>query len=180
MKLLKQKLIWLTFGLVVFAGQATAQNKSFDQSVLSVDGKKAYEALLKVNLFAIGPIGYGASTPAGKESLDILIGEDLAVSALKSLIGEATPEGGLYAVLGLKTLKCECLDDEVKKFNDRTFSERKRWGRGVVASENVSRMSGCIAFEEKRSDVLERIIKGEYDNWINSRRVNRWSKEKGR
>jgi hypothetical protein len=169
----------MILGVFLLAGQAVAQEKAFDPSVLSAEGNQGYQALLKVDTFAIGGIGYAGSTSVGEKSLDVLIGEDRAVSVLKRLIDTATPEGGLYAVLGLKTLKCDCLDTEVKRFNARTFSERKRSGRGVVASEDVSTMTGCLGFMEKRLDVLDRILTGEYDHWINFRTVNRWSKEKG-
>jgi hypothetical protein len=180
MKPLKQRSIWLVLSLLVLFMQASAQEKAFDPSVLSAEGNQAYQALTKVDTFAIGGVGYAVATSVGEKSLDVLIGEDKAVSALKGLIDTATPEGGLYAVLGLKTLKCECLETEVKRFNARSFSERERWGRTIVGSEDVTTMSGCIVGSEKKSDVLKEILTGNYDEWVNHRTINRWSKEKGK
>jgi hypothetical protein len=179
MKVLKRKSIWLVLSLFVLSMQVNAQDKAFDSSALSAEGKTAYEELLKVDTFAIGGVGYSGGTSIGEKSLDILIGEDLAVSALKNLVGAATPEGSLYAVLGLKALKCECLDAEVKEFNGRTFSERKKLGRMAVGSEEIRTMSGCLGGAEKTADVLKAILSGDFDYWVHSRWVNRWSKEKG-
>lgn len=180
MKPLNRKHIWLVLGLILLSLPAYAQEKAFDPPVLSAEGKEAYQDLLKVDTFAIGGIGYSAETSIGEKSLDVLIGEDLAVSALENLIENATPEGGLYAVLGLKTLKCECLDTELKRFSARSFSERKRWGSGIIAGEDVTTQTGCLRNVEKKSDVLKGILAGDYDEWVNYRKINRWSKEKGK
>jgi len=178
-KPLNRKLIWPVLGLILLSFQAYAQEKAFDPSVLSAEGKAAYEILLKTELFAIGGIGYAGGLSEGQISLDILIGEDRVISALKGLVADAKPEGALYAFLGLQTLKCECFDAQLKIFNGRSFdTERKLRGEKIPLGA-VNRMSGCMGFIEKVSDVLEQMISGRWDYWVKQRRVNRWSKEKG-
>ena len=125
MKPINRKLIWPVLSLILLSLPAYAREKSFDPSVLSAEGKTAYEELLKVGTFGIGPVDGLKAMSVGGESLDILIGEDGAVSALKDLVHNADNEGALFALLGLRTLKCKCMDEQVANFNKRTYSERR-------------------------------------------------------
>lgn len=166
MKLLRHNSIWLMFILLVFAGQLNAQNKTFDPAVLSAEAHGAYQELLNINLFAIGGVGYSGTTSEGEQSLITLLSDAKAVDALKGLVTIATPEGGLYALLGLRFLGCDCLASEAKRFLDRPpAKERSDPGEGdlIVDADHVKRMSGCLVFTQKRSDAAGDIVSGKYD-----------------
>jgi hypothetical protein len=165
MKPLKLHSLWLILGLLVCVGQAIAQESAFDPSVLSAEGKKAYEELLKVDFFAIGGIGYGAATSRGEASLTTIIAEKEAIGALKKIAAEGTTPGGLYAVLGMRTIKCDCLQAEVKKFEARTVEETKAPNGRIITGNRVATMTGCFALIEGKDDVLKRILTGFYDGW---------------
>ena len=112
MKFINRKFVWLILSLFVLSIQANAQEKTFDESVLSDKGKQAYQTLLKVDLFALFGISYSGETSKGELALDDLLTEKESTNAFKSLIKNATPEGGLYALLGLKMLNCDCFKEE--------------------------------------------------------------------
>ncbi len=167
MKFINQKFAWLILSLIVFSFQSNAQEKTFDSSVLSAEGKKAYQELLKIDTFAIGGVGYSGTTSKGEEALIILVKEKEAISALKELAKTALPEGGLYGIFGLKILKCDCFDEEFEEFiNKRELGERKIWGGLKISSGNVHMMAGCLGFAEKRVEVAEKIKSGEFDSYI--------------
>jgi len=155
----------MILGVFLLAGQAVAQEKAFDPSVLSVGGKKAYERLLTINFFAIGGIGYGGATSEGEASLRALVGEKEAVGALKRIADEGIPAAGLYALLGLKTVKCDCLDTEVRGFRARPAEEITAPNGKVIPSDHVSTMTGCFSMIEGKEEVLKRILNGFYDGW---------------
>jgi hypothetical protein len=158
---------FLTALLVFSFSQTFAQENVFDDSVLSENGKQAYQTLLKMDTFAIGGIGYGGSTSKGEEALIILLKEKEAISALKELAEKALPEGGLYGIFGLKVLKCDCFNVEFEKFiNKPELGERKIWGGLKISSGNVHMMSGCLGFAEKRVEVAEKIKSNEFDSYI--------------
>src|SRR4051812_927444 len=94
--------------LVLFTGlslTSLAQSVAPDSTaLLSNSGKQAYQKLLKVELFAIGGIGYAGQISVGESELDILLKEEGAVPAFKQLIQDAPIEGALYGLVGLSVL----------------------------------------------------------------------------
>ena len=157
MKFINRKFVWLILSLIVFSLQANAQEKTFDESILSDKGKQAYQTLLKVDLFALFGISYSGETSKGELALDDLLKEKESTNALKNLIKTATPEGGLYALLGLKMLNCKCFKEELENFKKLPEPlARKNSGRDIEKG-NVRRMQGCIGFQESRLKVAQDI-----------------------
>ena len=150
MKFMNRKFVWLLLSVIVFSLQTSAQERTFDESVLSERGKKAYQTLLKMELFAIGGIGYSGTTSEGEKTLDILVDENEALPAFKSLVNDATIEGGLYGLLGLKMLGCECFQAELINFKKvRTAN-----------AEFLTIQSGCeVGGAQVSSNTLEYITK---------------------
>lgn len=147
----------MVFSLIVFSLQSNAQEKTFEESILSDKGKQAYQSLLKVDLFALFGIGYGGETSKGESALDDLLVEKESINALRSLVKNATPEGGLYALLGLKLLTCECLKEELENFKNLAETPaRKGFGENIEKG-NVKRMAGCSGFQESRLKVAQDI-----------------------
>jgi len=166
MKFINQKFVWLILSLIVFSLQTNAQDKIFDESVLSESGKQAYQRLLKVELFALGGIYSSAQTSDGEIALDILIEEREAISSLKSLVKSATPEGGLYALFGLRKLKSDSLKEYLKIFKEKPELAERGEGRNNIPQAKVRRMDGCESFTETRLKVADEIVNGEFDIWL--------------
>lgn len=166
MKFINRKFVWFVLSFVVFTFQAKAQEKTFDESFLSDRGKQAYQTLLKIELFAIGGVGYSGQTSEGEKALNILLDEKDAVSAFKSLVGKATIEGGLYSLAALQWLKCDCYKKQLENFKEVRLSG--------VNNEQLSWASGCSGYktEEKegKSLIIETVEKGQYSRIIESRR----------
>ncbi len=166
MKFLNRKFVLLILSLFVFLLQTNAQKKTFDESVLSKSEKQAYQKLLKVELFALGPIYSSAKTSDGELALDILIKEKEAVSTLKSLVENATPEGGLYALFGLRKLKPDSFEQYLKIFKSKTEVTERGEGSDKIPQAKVRRMDGCESFTENRLKVAEEIVSGKFDIWL--------------
>ena len=136
MKFINRKFIWLILIVAAFSVSSNAQEKDFDDSVLSEKGNQAYQTLLEVDLFAIGGIGYSGKISEGERAFDVLIEEKEADSAFKSLVKNGTLEGGMYGLFGLKVIDCDCFQDEIESFKNTRISNDK---------EKLSTQSGCFS-----------------------------------
>jgi hypothetical protein len=175
MKFANQKFIWLILSLIAFSLQANAQKKVFDESVLSGKGKEAYRTLLKTELFAFGGTDVSGVRSSGEDAFRVLIKEKKAVSAFRNLNEKAAPEGALYALLGLRALKCECFNDEFQKFinlseppkrvKDTFYIGKDEIGLAIPEG-NVQRGGNGIHFYEKRLDAANDIRAGKFDEFI--------------
>lgn len=128
---------------MVFSISCFGQDKPFDESVLSENGKQAYQTLLKIQLFAIGGIGYSGAISEGDKAFDILLEDKEAVSAFKSLIKKATIEGALYGLFGLKMVDCSCYREEFINFKKARISKGN--------NEKLSFQAGCNFSEFEKS-----------------------------
>lgn len=175
MQFINRKFVWLILSLIVFTFQAEAQEKTFDESVLSSKGKEAYQTLLKTELFAFGGSDYSGMSSSGERALGVLLKEKKSVPAFSNLISEATPEGGLYALLGLRKKKCKCFDDEFQKFAKLpeppkrvkdSFESPQGKFELAIPEASVERGGGGTHFYEKRIDVANNIKAGKFDSSI--------------
>jgi hypothetical protein len=122
--------------ILFLSAAVSAQDVLFNQSALSEKGKQAYSTLSRISVFALGGVGYSGETSKGERALDILIEENAAVPAFKQLIQDGTAEGGLYGVVGLKMLGCECFDQEFLRYKELHFAGGK--------TEAFTTQFGCI------------------------------------
>ena len=163
MKFINRKFVWLILSLIVFSIQVNAQKKNFDESVLSENGKQAYQKLLKVKLFAIGGIGYDGETSEGEKFFDILFVEKESGLAFKSLIKNGTIEGGMYGLFGLKMIDCDCFQQEFADFKKSKTSGNNK--------EIFNSQSGCSLTEaEINSDkefAIDYIVSKGFDQLAN-------------
>lgn len=182
MKLLGRKLIWLVLGLVVLSMQVNAQDKAFDSSVLSSDGKLAYELLLKTDAFRLGGFGIALQISKAESALNTLVKEARAIASLESLVENATPEGGLYALLGLRILKCNCFEEAFQHFLNRPelparlIAELELNGTPVrltIPAGKVQLSRGCHEQFETRSVVAIDIKSGKFDTLIDLNSKNK-------
>ena len=161
MKFINRKFAWLVLSLIVLFAQANAQEKTFDEAILSESGKQAYQMLLKIKLFAIGGIGYGGETSEGEKAFDILLEDNEAVLAFKSLAKNASSESGLYGLLGLKINDCDCFEQELNNYKKSKISEENK--------ERFSTQAGCsFYYADKSSDkefVIDYIVSKGFENF---------------
>ncbi len=166
MKSISRKFVWLILSLIVFSFQANAQEKTFNESVLSDTGKQAYQTLLKIKLFAIGGVGYSGETSGGEKAFNILLDEKDAIVAFKNLVDKATIEGGLYSLAALQWLKCDCYKEQLENFKKVRLSNENK--------ERLSWASGCSSYEsdnkEGKALIIETVEKGQYNGIIENRR----------
>ena len=101
-KLMKRFSIVLLMGLTAVLNVRAAQESEFSVVELSKNGRMAYEKLVNVGMFAVGPVGFGGQTTDGELALHVLLTERNATRALKSLVKVASLEGRLYGLFGLR------------------------------------------------------------------------------
>lgn len=179
MKVVNRKFVWLILNAFIFSLQVSAQEKYFDESILSKKGKEAYRTLLRTELFAFGGTDVSGANSSGEDAFDVLIKEKKAVPAFSSLIEKATPEGGLYALFGLRALKCKCFDDEFQKFinlpeppkrvkDELYLSDRKL--ELAIPAGSVERGGDGVHYYEKRLDAANNIRAGKFDDLIRQKK----------
>lgn len=131
----------------------SAQDTVFDQSALSEKGRLAYSTLTTIPIFAIGGVGYSGTSSKGELALDVLIEEKDALKAFKQLITDGTIEGGLYGVVGLKMLECDCFETEFARYKELRF--------GSGNTEAFSIQFGCTGMTattpSEKSSTLEAV-----------------------
>ncbi|HLM62465.1 MAG TPA: hypothetical protein VK308_16815 [Pyrinomonadaceae bacterium] len=136
--------------LIVFSLQINAQEKTFDESVLSENGKRAYRTLLKIELFAVGGIGYGGETSEGEKAFDILLEDKEAILAFKNLVKKGSLEGGMYGLFGLKMIDCDCFQSEFQSYKKEKLLKNNK--------EKFSMMSGCNSIKADNNSDKEFVI----------------------
>lgn len=150
MKSFSKTILWVSVGMVLFAANMVAQDKPFDESILSDGGKQAYQTLLKIKLFAIGGIGYGGKISDGEKAFDTLFDEKESLLAFKSLVKIATLEGGLYGLLGLKINDCDCFNKEYDNYKRSRLSHDNK--------EIFTTASGCSVMPAETTEDKRLVI----------------------
>jgi hypothetical protein len=107
-----------------------------------------YEALTAVTTFAIGGVGFAGTISSGEKDFRALLKEPDAVAQCQKLLTDATPEGQMYGLLGLK------LKDEVAF--TAAFPKYKE------SKTTLRQMSGCIMGNVTMGEMAARIEKGSY------------------
>lgn len=115
---------------------------------LDAPGKKAYDALAHISVFAMGGVGFAGTRSSGESALRVLLKEKGAGAACQKLLQSATPEGKLYALLGLSVVAPGPFASQVKPY--------------LASTTPVQTMSGCIAMKETMGGAAQRIKKGDY------------------
>jgi hypothetical protein len=149
-KLMSRHRIFLLVAGVLLFHASYAQDKMFDDSVLTQAGRQAYRTLLKEELFAVSGIGYSGETSQGEDAFNILVDEKEAVAAFRSLTRDATIEGGLYGLYGLRWKDCDCFQTEYLKFKQDKTSAKN--------IEELRFQSGCEGFNTAKNEDKEFFI----------------------
>jgi hypothetical protein len=116
---------------------------------LDPKSQKAYTKLKTIPLFAMGGVGFAGTTSEGETALRVLLENKQANVVFQTLLKEATREGQLYALLGLRFT------------NPSSFT--RQVGPFLSMKAKVGTMSGCILSEQPVSTIATAIKKGSYD-----------------
>ncbi len=133
--------------ILVIALGLVCQNLTGSESPNSTDDP--VDTLKKASLFCIGGFGYAGTISPGEKALRELLKRTDAKPALIRLLDEATPEGQMYALVGLKTM-------EPAELKSRLNSCRKQSGQ-------VRTARGCILSNEAISHVVKEVEAGQFD-----------------
>ena len=158
-----RKLVLSLFLSFLLCAVTLAQDRGFDSSRLSKSGGEAYDTLLKTNLFAIGGVGFAGTISGGEIALKKLIEDSESVEAFKSLVVKATPEGGLYALLGLRATDCDCFDEQVERYLEVSKAKFGKDGKIIKEKRKVTGAQGCILIVSDGLSAVNRVESGVYD-----------------
>lgn len=106
------------------------------------------EKLQSASYFAIGPVSDAGRTSANELALRSVLTNTNATIVLTQLLTNSTPEGKLYAACGLRMVSPEILEAAETKIDKKS---------------RVHFFEGCFVSIEQTSDILQRIIRGDYD-----------------
>lgn len=115
---------------------------------LDAPGKKAYDALTQMSVFAMGGVGFAGTRSSGESALRVLLKEKGASAACQKLLQSGTPEGKLYGLLGLSVVSPGQFASQVKPY--------------LASKTPVQTMSGCIVMKQQLGEIAQRIKKGDY------------------
>jgi hypothetical protein len=107
------------------------------------------DLIRKANLFGIGPVGYAGTISAPERALDQIVKQENSRQVLMQLFGEATLEGQMYALVGLKQVDKSEFESRVKGFKGN--------------SAELRTITGCIVSSHPASEITRAIAAGRYD-----------------
>ena len=110
---------------------------------------KAYERLMKTDVFVFGGVGFAGTTSEGEKGFHVVLASTNGVEVLRKVLKDGTREAQMYALCGLRKLA----PDDFRTEAERIGAEKA----------TVKMMTGCLMFEEPVSKVVERIRSGAYD-----------------
>ena len=155
--------------ILLCVGQAQArQEPRFEISHLSKSGQHAYQKLLSAKVFRLGGVDYAGAISAEELALRALLKEKRAVDAFKTIEDEASPEGGLYGLLGLRLKDMASFRQAVEQYKLKGEPPERasqfdiiRIPKGQIATEE-----GCLLINKDRDEVLAEIESGAYDKQL--------------
>jgi len=170
MKSLSLLLFVLVMNVSVWAGQ----NPVFDDTRLSPKGRAAYQKLLFAEVFSVGGVGYGGATSKEENALHDLLNEEYSIEALKSLVRDASFEGGLYGLLGLGVTNVAEFNRAVEVYKSRKDPPRPKSHEPFswidVSGNEVVTQFGCIISAEDRANLVASIQAGHFDRMFRPRK----------
>src|ERR1035441_4550267 len=113
--------------------------------------RKAHDPvdLLKTaHMFGIGPIGYAGTISVPEKALRQVMKQKDAKLVLTKILGEATLEGQMYALVGLKAVDDSEFKSRLKSYADKT--------------NQVRTIKGCMMSHQDRESVAKAIAADHY------------------
>jgi hypothetical protein len=115
----------------------------------------ACQELMTVNVFAFGGVGFAGTISQGEKAFRTLAADPDAVRLFRGILTHGSLAGRLYALCGIRQLAPNDFPALAKH----------------APSGTVMRMTGCLAMEEKVSNLIAAIARGEFDVFSRSRFV---------
>lgn len=148
---------------VAYAGQKS----EFNIEHLGLKGRAAYRKLFSAGIFRVGGVGYGGQTSEEELALYDLLAEKEVIEALKSLVNDASYEGGLYGLLGLSVTNVEEFNSAVEVYKSRLEPPARQMKEPfsdlTVGKGEVTTQSGCVILSYDWLKVVQNIQSGYYD-----------------
>ncbi len=117
-------------------------------AIMPVTPTKDVTTLEHATLFAIGGIGIAGKTSSEEEAFRAVLKQAGSAAQFQRLLGTASPEGQMYALLGLRLLDKKAFDAALPRFLDRT--------------DAVLTFSGCLGGKWAVQDLAKSIQAGQY------------------
>ncbi len=132
----------------------TAHSQSFNSSLNRKlkDPQSAYKAILKIDYFALGGVGFAGQTSEGENAFKILLSSKHATKYFELVLSKKNIPAKLYALCGLREIDSTLFLQKLSMFTDTTLQ--------------VATMRGCISDEERFTDIVLEIKTGLYDVFI--------------
>lgn len=118
---------------------ATTGPGTVDTLKLTPSADSAYQALLKVTVYALGPTGIAGTISQSEKDFDLLMEQSNNHQIMLSLTNRASLAGQMYGLLGLRRLRHQLFDQVYNRYAD--------------SDQQVTTMSGCIMTGRKVSQV---------------------------
>ena len=155
------------------AGAGSHRNVGFKRDQLSEKGQVAYDRLFSTCVFRIGSVGFAGTTSEEELALYDLLDEAHAAEALKTLVAQASYEGGLYGLVGLSLKSNTEFNRAVYVYKARQQRPETSKGKSIACNavardtdEHVVTQSGCLFMTELRAAVVTKIQSGAYDSQL--------------
>lgn len=131
-----------------FTGCATVEQPVIMQTSDMGQRSEPYEILKSAQIFAIGGIGYSGAISEEEKAFRSLLHQNNASEQCLALLSNATSEGQLFALLGLKLL-----DEGLFRQKAQPYLE---------SDATVTTMRGCIRNRESVAFIAGEIQEGSY------------------
>ena len=158
-------IVALSFNLI-----QASQKSGFEFEPLSMKGRAAYKKLLSARIFRVGGVGFAGVTSEEELALYDLLREKKAVESLRSLVREATYEGGLYGLLGLSITNVAEFKEAVEVYKARDDPQKKKakepFGGVNLPRDAVVTQFGCIVSSEDRMELVKSIQSGSFEKLL--------------
>ncbi|MEO8429362.1 MAG: hypothetical protein ABI651_19900 [Verrucomicrobiota bacterium] len=121
--------------------------------------EQVYQRLLSARFFAFGGVGFAGTPSEGERAFHTILASANALELFKSALTstDTRAEASLYALCGIRRLAPEAFVSHARAL--------------VARNPKVRTMSGCIAMEDRASNIVARIAGGSYDLYVgNSKR----------
>ena len=138
-----------------FAGFCCVSCQSTRDPRSAWSSQEGYEHLIVAKCFSFGEVGFGGTTSTGEFAFRAVLRSRQASGLFKAAFAEATDEGKLYALCGIR-------------LSDRSAFDS--YATSLSSSNTIVIMqSGCMIDHGPATVVVKRIADGHYDSWFSER-----------
>jgi hypothetical protein len=148
----------LLTGLTLIGAREKALATEVNPPANQQTAQQAYQRLLSTRFFAFGGVGFAGTPSEGESAFHLLLSSPSALELFQTALTKTntSAEATLYALCGIRRLA------------PATFGAHAR--ALVERNPKVQTMSGCIAMDDRASNVVARIASGSYDLYLGTQK----------